>query len=336
MGSEKRDNYAKLIRENNERKAQEKRMVQERRKAALAEQERVRSESEAEKQRAIKDAERQAELAKNSSDPSDDLNASDDKVLVEAIEAPIEPDLTQRGENLTELVVGEEGLQDEGEHEHGETQHQRLELGEVLYDGGVQKTENIDSSLEKVFGPGATRLALEFQGDKDEVLSSSSDASDLEDNISESTPAKDQRKKRARRSVKFGDLSGISEVITLEYKKPRLGVDEETFEESLGAIAALINQHEAVPLEDPGPVCSRDVGPDLAGPAGGIVTHREVPPGDPEPPDGVGAGVLELPGVGDQREDVPLGVNESHDDVSQRDQDHCGDYDGQGSPRPSQ
>ena len=50
----------------------------------------------------------------------------------------------------------------------------------------------------------------------------------------------------------------------------------------------------------------------------------------------MGAGVLELPGVGDQREDVPLGVTESHGDVSQRDQDHCGDYDGQGSPRPSQ
>ena len=42
--SEKRDNYARLIRENNERKAHNKKMFQERRKAALAEQERVRSE----------------------------------------------------------------------------------------------------------------------------------------------------------------------------------------------------------------------------------------------------------------------------------------------------
>ena len=235
---------------------------------------------------------------------------------------------------MTEIVVGEEGLQDEGEH--GELQQQSLELDEVLSDGGVQKTENNDSTLEKVFGPGATRLAIEFQGDKDEVISSSSDISDVDDNISESTPAKEQRKKRARRNLKFGDLSGISEVIKNESKKPRLGVEEESFEESLGAIAALLNQHEEVPLEDPGPVCSRDLGPDLAGTVGGFVNHGEVPPGDPEPPDGVGAGVLELPGVGDQREDVPLGVNESHDDVSQRDQDHCGDYDGQGSPRPSQ
>ena len=84
--------------------------------------------------------------------------------------------------------------------------------------------------MEKVFGPGATRLAIEFQGDKDEVISSSSDISDVDDNISESTPAKEQRKKRARRNLKFGDLSGISEVIKNESKKPRLGVEEESFE----------------------------------------------------------------------------------------------------------
>ena len=325
--SEKRDNYAKLIRENNERKAQEKRMVQERRKAALAEQERVRSEIEAEKQRAIKDAERQAELANIRSDPSDDLNASDDKVLVEALEVPTEPDLTQRRENLTEIVVGEEELQDEGEHEHGETQQERLELGEVLYDRGFQKTENIDSTLEKVFGPGATRLAIEFQGDKNELISSSSDSSDLDENISESTPAKDQRKKRGRRNRKFGDLSGISEVIINEPKKPRLGVEEESFEETLGAIAALINQHEKVPLEDPGPGCSRDVDLDLVGGRG---KHGEVLPRDPEPPDETSTGVLKITGGGVKHEDVPL-----EDDVSHEDQEHVEDDEGQGSPRPS-
>ena len=323
--SEKRDNYAKQIRENNERKAQEKRIVEERRKAALAEQERVRSEIEAEKQRAIKDAERQAELANIRSDPSDDLNASEDKVLVEALEVPTEPDLTQRGENLTEIVVGEEELQDEGEHEHGETQQERLELGEVLYDRGFQKTENIDSTLEKVFGPGATRLAIEFQGDKDKLISSSSDSSDLDENFSESTPAKDQRKKRGRRNKKFGDLSGISEVIINEPKKPRLGVEEESFEETLGAIAALINQHEKVPLEDPGPGCSRDVDLDLVGGRG---KHGEVLPRDPEPPDETSTGFLT--GGGFQHEDVPL-----EDDVSHGDQEHVEDDEGQGSPRPS-
>ena len=96
----------------------------------------------------------------------------------------------------------------------------------------------------------------------------------------------------------------------------------------------MINQHEEVPLEDPGPVCSRDLGPE--GKVGGILSHREVPPGDPEPPDGVGTGVLELPGVGDHHEDVPHGVTGLHEDGSHGDQDHVGDYDGQGSPRPSQ
>ena len=60
------------------------------------------------------------------------------------------------------------------------------------------------------------------------------------------------------------------------------------------------------------------------------------PPGDPEPPDGVGTGALELPGVGGQHKDVPLMDTGFHDDVSHGDQEHFGDYDGQGSPRPSQ
>ena len=194
-------------------------------------------------------------------------------------------------------------------------------------------------------------LAIEFEGDKNELNLSSSDTSDVEENIGTSTPAKDQRKKRARRNIKFGNLSGISEVrdsleassegeqskaIKNASKKPRLGVKEESFEESLGAIAALINQHEEVPLQDPGPMCSKDLGPDPAGKAGGIVNHREVPPGDPEPPDGVGTGVLELPGVGDQHEDVPHGNTGFHDDVSHGDNEHLEDDKGQGSPRPFQ
>ena len=190
-------------------------------------------------------------------------------------------------------------------------------------------------------------LAIEFEGDKNELNLSSSDTSDVEENIGSSTPAKDQRKKRARRNMKFGNLSGISEVrdslevssegeqskaIKNASKKPRLGVKEESFEESLGAIAALLNQHEGVPLEDPGPGCSRDVGLDQAG---GRENHGVDPPGDPEPPD-ESTGVLELPGGGDQHEDVPLGDTGFHDDVSHGDKEHFGDDGGQGSPRPSQ
>ena len=83
-------------------------------------------------------------------------------------------------------------------------------------------------------------------------------------------------------------------------------------------------------------MCSRDSGPDLAGGEGGSVNHREVPPGDPEPPDGVGIGVLEVPGVGDQHEDVPLGATGFHDEVSHGDQKYFGEDAGQGSPRSSQ
>ena len=342
--SEKRDNYAKQIRENNERKAQEKRIVEERRKAALAEQERARLEIEAEKQRAIKDAERQAESAKNRADDSEDMNISDDSALASALEVPTtKPSLLQSGENLNEmLVAGGDGSRNNGEQ--GYKQQESLELDEVLSDGGAQKTDNLDSTLENVFGPGATMLAIEFQGKEYEINISSSDTSDGDENIGTSTPAKDQRKKRGRRNIQFGNISEISEVrdsievssdgeqpgvIKNESKKPRLGVKEESFEESLGAIAALLNQHEGVPLEDPGPGCSRDVGLDQAG---GRENHGEDPPGDPEPPDETSTGVLGLPGGGHHHEEVIIGDNGLHDDVSHGD----GDDDGQGSPRPSQ
>ena len=191
-------------------------------------------------------------------------------------------------------------------------------------------------------------LAIEFQGNKDELISSSSDTSDVDENIGSSTPAKSQRRRRVRINKKFGNLSGISEVrdrlevssdgeqtevIKNESKKPRLGVKEESFEESLGAISALISQHEKVPLEDPGPGCARDVVLDLAG---GGENHGEDPPGDTEPPDETSTGVHRLPGGVNQHEDVPLADTGFHDDVSHGYQEHFGDEDGQGSPRPSQ
>ena len=83
-------------------------------------------------------------------------------------------------------------------------------------------------------------------------------------------------------------------------------------------LKVLLDMHEGVPLEDPGPnIASKDKEEGVAGAK-------------------VGTRVLELPGVGGQHEDVPLGDTGFHDDVSHGDEEHLGDYDGQGSPRPSQ
>ena len=99
-----------------------------------------------------------------------------------------------------------------------------------------------------------------------------------------STPARDQRKKRVRKNIKLGDFSSIkgikdnsgsseeehSEEATNEVKKPRLlgGERSETheeedvrgdkdntegLEEEGGILKVLLDMHEVVPLEDPGP-----------------------------------------------------------------------------------
>ena len=80
--------------------------------------------------------------------------------------------------------------------------------------------------------------------------------------------------------------------------------DNKGFEETLGAIAALINQHEEVPLGDPGPGCSRQGVLDLSG---GSDNRWEVLHEDHEPSDDESPGVVKLPGGGDQHEEVPLG-----------------------------
>ena len=103
--------------------------------------------------------------------------------------------------------------------------------------------------MEKVFGTGATKLAIELEErtEKERGLKSSfSDSgsgSDIE--LTVSTPAKDQRKKRERNNIKFGDISGIFGLIAQhdissegepsggtnkEVKKPRLEESMETEE----------------------------------------------------------------------------------------------------------
>ena len=125
-----------------------------------------------------------------------------------------------------------------------------------------------DSSFEKVFGPGATKLAMELEEETEKeggAKSSISDSvSDSENELTFSTPAKEQRKKRERNSIKFGDLSGISGLkaqhdissegeqsgeTNKEVKKPRLAGSmktEEYAEESelkvvVGALSGTTN-----------------------------------------------------------------------------------------------
>ena len=128
---------------------------------------------------------------------------------------------------------------------------------------------------------------MEINSDKREEL----ETSDIEQNsdsevelVNASTPSKDQRKKRVRNSIKFGDLGSIQgikdnsgapseeenfEEATNEVKKPRLGGESsesreedntEGLEEKDKISEALLNLHEEVPLGDPGPDTTKEDG----------------------------------------------------------------------------
>ena len=158
---------------------------------------------------------------------------------------------------------------------------------------------SLDSSLEEVFGQGATKLVkkLENNSDKKEELKVSDTEHDSDSEVEHlkgSTPSKDQRKKRVREKIKgIKDNRGVSSEgensgeATKELKKPRLGgenigihekddiqaleKEEENHSEKLAEevvedkdhtegleeqdkiFKALLDMHEEVPLEDPGP-----------------------------------------------------------------------------------
>ena len=142
----------------------------------------------------------------------------------------------------------------------------------------------LDTSLERVFGRGATMLAIEFEGATEVVDPSTSGSSSYsEKEITFSTPARDEvSKKRVRGNSSFGNLSGISEVkANHEFsseeemsedavKKPRLTsedhetesdfIDEPdldsrmvTADDVRGAMGSVVGQPSEVPLSDPGP-----------------------------------------------------------------------------------
>ena len=128
-------------------------------------------------------------------------------------------------------------------------------LGEISF--------NLDCTLERVFGLGATKLAIEFEERSDGARAdhnlSDSSSSDTDMSIpASSTPGREKsRNKRSRGGVKdnFGDLSNITRqaeqdssgeesdgVTDWDSKKPRLegletdqnSSDEETENESIG------------------------------------------------------------------------------------------------------
>ena len=135
-----------------------------------------------------------------------------------------------------------------------------MDVAEQAENEGEEQSEiplSLDSSLEEVFGPGVTLLAknLKIHSDKREELKTSDTEinSDSEvELVNASTPSKEQRKKRVRKNIKFGDLisingindnSGVSseeehsEEASMEVKKPRLlgGESNETHEEGIDA-----------------------------------------------------------------------------------------------------
>ena len=143
----------------------------------------------------------------------------------------------------------------------------------------------LDTSLERVFGTGATLLAIEFEGMGElrrETQASSEDSStDSDEEMQVSTPTRDELGKKRDRtgaSVSFGNLSEISEVKAHELsssgeefeefgsdiKKPRITPGDASKEddmvsriladdENMGGGDTLVELHEKVPHDDPGP-----------------------------------------------------------------------------------
>ena len=355
----KRDNYARQIREINDKKAKDKKDAEERKEAELAQQERLRIAEEERRHGIVNEAEQQArgamEEAKERQD--DAMNGLDDNEenlrIVTALAQPspggvsgsVHGPLDQQDNEVVGVDVAQSaGNEGEGESESpislnssfekvfgpGATQsslgvsgsdnglfdeqgHEGVGVEVVKQAGneGEEQSENppsLDSSLETVFGPGATQLAKELGNNsdkKEEVISSDTEHnSDSEvEHLNGSTPAMDQRKKRVRKNIKFGDLGSIeskmdnhgassegehSEETSKEVKKPRLGESSGTYEEDDnmkileneniiagdkaknsevfsdgksedknhtedGIMQVLLDMHEGVPLEDPGP-----------------------------------------------------------------------------------
>ena len=141
----------------------------------------------------------------------------------------------------------------------------------------------LDTSLERVFGQGATRLAIEFEGGSGGKSESDSSSDSEVDVTAVSTPSRDEiGKKRLRGFKEFGNLSGISGKATHEMssegdstedenevKKPRIAGDQDDGSDTIGdplsteavvengeAEDSVVELLEGVPLGVPGPSAS--------------------------------------------------------------------------------
>ena len=93
--------------------------------------------------------------------------------------------------------------------------HEGVGVEVVMQEGNQveEQSENpplLDSSLEDVFGPGATQLAKELENisdKKEEIMISDTehDSDSGVERLNGRTSSKDQRKKRGRKNIKFGD-----------------------------------------------------------------------------------------------------------------------------------
>ena len=189
----------------------------------------------AEQQRAMEEAEERENYAT--------INLNDDEENLRLITALDQPSLGGPGHV--------EGLLDQQDHK-GVGVDVALSTGNEGEEQSEFPPLSLDSSLEMVFGPGATMLANELESNSDKrkelQISDTQVNSDNEvELVNVSTPSKDQRKKRVRKNINLGDINSIKGIkdnsavsseeensgeATNEVKKPRLGGEgSETHEE---------------------------------------------------------------------------------------------------------
>ena len=165
-------------------------------------------------------------------------------------------DLTLSTEERKEAdngVYDQQGHEDQQDHE-GDGVDEGVKVVKQAGKEVEEQSENppsLDSSLETVFGPGATQLAKELENNLDKkeelITSDTGDNSDSEvEHLNGSNPPEDQRKKRGRMNIKIGEPSSMegamdthgassegehSEEASKEVKKPRLGENKGAHEE---------------------------------------------------------------------------------------------------------